>query len=124
MADRYQVDHLGRFFNPSRGLMHLLQKDQLPSTNKAIFQLRGKDFLESKTPKHFSRVIASAIITFIRDKWRSSSIIYDVIFKRMSTPGVSKISDLGRLAIFAVVFLQLLELFKRRVELKLKKLVP
>jgi hypothetical protein len=123
LADRYQVDHLGRFFNPSRGLMRLLRKDELPSTNKSIFHLRSKDFLESKTPNYFSRITASAIITFLRDKWRSSSAIYEVIFKKMTSKGVSKISDLGPLALFAVLFLQLLELLKRWIKVKLKKLV-
>ena len=128
MADVYGVDHLGRFRNPSRGLMRYLGLEQLPSTNEIILKLRG-GFLEIKLPGYFSRVCTSALITYIRLNRTKKSMIYNNVIEKMIKTEPKCLSDLG-LSLVAVIYFResflrfwkpLNSIIKRRV-LRFKKI--
>jgi beta-1,4-mannosyl-glycoprotein beta-1,4-N-acetylglucosaminyltransferase len=122
LADVYCVDHLGRFHNPSRGLMRFLELDQLPSTNKIILELRG-GYLDAKPPRHFSRLCASALITYIRLNKAKRSATYNNLIEHMAKTSPRCLRDMGLVLVLTIFIREsfvgfwkpLNAIFKRRV---------
>jgi hypothetical protein len=85
LADKYLVDHLGRFQNPTFGLMQALSFHQLPATNMALYEIGRFKFQEFTAPRVVPRLCTSAFITFVRTSSQKRSILYKLAMARMSS---------------------------------------
>jgi beta-1,4-mannosyl-glycoprotein beta-1,4-N-acetylglucosaminyltransferase len=121
LSDEYVVDHLGRFHNPSRGIMKPLSLDELPSTNKLFYSLWGKDFRNFNPPNYLSRICASAVITFIRHNNGQKSRMYVVVLERMLKRNVTCLSDLGILLVNLIFLNEILRQSRKRIRSKLSR---
>ena len=129
LADQYVIDHLGRFHNPSRGIMNCLSLDELPSTNRLFYVLWGKDFQDFNTPNYLSRICASAFITYVRQNNRRKSRLHIATSERMLKRNVTYLSDLGIFLVTLIVLNEMLLAFSkilrkdtRRVKSKLRRI--
>ena len=66
ISDSNVIDHLGRFHQPGRGLLKCLDLKDLPETNRIIHSINPKWLRNQKEPLRTQRVIASALVTYVR----------------------------------------------------------
>lgn len=109
ISDRYVLDHLGRFHHPSRGLMKVINPQELPQVNRDIQAIMGAPIIHTATPWKFSRLCASALVTFIRAKRDENSFLYRHVIEKVSSGNITKLSDIGCFLSLIVTILESLE---------------
>ena len=76
ISDLYYVDHIGRFDVKGRGLIRVLNKNQVDDICKYLIEIDQNFFKGGVTPPTFKRLIASSVITYLRKTRREPKSLF------------------------------------------------
>jgi hypothetical protein len=68
ISDFYFIDHIGRFDDKGRGLIRVLNENQVNDICEYLAKTDSKFFRGGITPPTFKRLMASAVVTYLRKK--------------------------------------------------------
>ena len=130
ISDFYFVDHIGRFEVEGRGLIRVLNENQVRDVCEYLVKKDSKFFRNGITPSTFRRLMASAVITYRRkSKDAPKGLFYKFVEKSVQR-NEEHIGMFSGLMIMTYglfmtsaknVFVFLKRLIPRRVKLRVKK---
>ena len=104
ISDFYFVDHIGRFNDPGRGLIRVLNENQVHDICEYLVKVDPKSFRGGITPPIFKRLMASAAITYLRKKKNSPKNLFHKFVEKSVKKNKGHIGTLSGLLILAHSF--------------------
>ena len=121
ISDFYFVDHIGRFDAEGRGLIKVLNKNQVHDVCEYLVKTDSRFFKDGITPPTFKRIMASAAITYLRNaKKVPKSLFYKFVIKSLER-NKEHIGIFSGWVILIHVFFSILV---RNMFISLKRLIP
>ena len=68
MQNNYGIDHIGRYFFEGNGLLRILNATELPGPSRFFMKMHPELYNNRSLPTHTKRLIASALITLMRQE--------------------------------------------------------
>jgi hypothetical protein len=121
ISDFYFVDHIGRFNSEGRGLIQVLNENQIHDVCEYLVRLDAKFFRGGETPPTYKRLVASAVITYLRMTRNAQKSIFYKFVERSIERNQDRIGTFSGLVILAHV---LCRNSTRKVFISLKQLIP
>jgi beta-1,4-mannosyl-glycoprotein beta-1,4-N-acetylglucosaminyltransferase len=68
VQNKYGIDHIGRYFFEGNGLLRVLNASEIPGPSRFFMEMRPELYNNRSLPTHTKRLIASALITLMREE--------------------------------------------------------
>lgn len=121
ISDFYSVDHIGRFDVEGRGLIRVLTENQIHDVCEYLVKTDAKFFKGGSTPSTFKRLMASAVITYMR----STKDTQKGLFRKYVNKSVEKNKAfIGTFSGLLILTHGFIRVFAREMAIKLKHLIP
>jgi len=121
ISDFYFVDHIGRFDADGRGLIYVLNENQVHDVCEYLVRMDSKFFRGGITPPTFKRLMASAVITYLRKpKKEPKSLLHKFVEKSLERNK----EHIGMFSGPVVLIYYSFSILVRKIYISLNRLIP
>jgi beta-1,4-mannosyl-glycoprotein beta-1,4-N-acetylglucosaminyltransferase len=83
VQSKYGIDHLGRYFFEGNGLLKVLNSREIPGPCKFLMEVHPELYNSRSLPSHTKRLIASALITLMRQNASNFNHTHEKLLLKM-----------------------------------------